>query len=190
LLPFDDGVFIAQRFAIDFLRAQGVSSFEGDPSENESYFLYGADVLAVTPGTIVATGDGMAENVPTDPLPDADVATATGNYVVEEIDAGHFALYAHLQPGSLRVQPGDEVARGDVLGLVGNSGNSSEPHLHFHVMSGPSPLDSDGLPYVFDDFSLEGRIDVDGADGPALVPLSPPRREQDLLACHDSSPPF
>ena len=62
------------------------------------------------------------------------------------------ALYAHLQPRSLKVRSGDRVRRGQVLGLVGNSGNSVAPHLHFHVMDGPSPLDSNGLPYLIDSF--------------------------------------
>jgi murein DD-endopeptidase MepM/ murein hydrolase activator NlpD len=181
LLVVDDRLFLAQRFAIDFVRAEGSSSFEGDPSDNASYFLYGADALAVAPGRIIATSDGMAENVPTDPPPPEDVATATGNHVVQALDDGHFALYAHLQPGSLRVQPGDEVTRGQVLGLVGNSGNSTEPHLHFHVMDGPSPLGSNGLPYVFDHFLLQATIDVDPVAGPVIVPVTPPRSVSDRL---------
>lgn len=181
LLPVDDGLFLAQRFAIDFVRAEGGASFEGDPSDNASYFLYGADILAVAPGRIIATSDGMAENVPTDPPPPENVATATGNHVVQALDDGHFALYAHLQPGSLRVQPGDEVTRGQVLGLVGNSGSSTEPHLHFHVSDGPSPIGSNGLPYVFDHFLLQATIDVDPVAGPVIVPVTPPRSVSDRL---------
>lgn len=65
-----------------------------------------------------------------------------------DLGDGRFALYAHFKPGSVRVQPGQRVSRGQVLGLVGTSGNSSEPHLHFHVMDGPSPLASSGVPYL------------------------------------------
>jgi murein DD-endopeptidase MepM/ murein hydrolase activator NlpD len=166
-------LFLAQRFAIDFLQAEGLSSFAGDPTRNDSYFLYGANVRAVAPGRIIATRDGVAENTPTEPLPPADLETAPGNYVVQALDAGHFALYAHLQPGSLQVSPGQRIGRGQVLGLVGNSGNSTEPHLHFHVMDRPSPLAANGLPYVFDGFDLHGTVDLTSGQ-PVIVPTPPP----------------
>ena len=69
---------------------------------------------------------------------------------------GRFAFYAHLQPGSVRVKVGDTVKTGQVLGLLGNSGNSDAPHLHFHIMDGPRPLSSNGLPYRFSSFTSKG----------------------------------
>jgi hypothetical protein len=180
LLGNDQGVFVAQRYAIDFLRAPGTRSFEGDPSDNASYFIYGDDVLAVAPGRIVAVLDGVPDNDPTQPLPEFDPESATGNYVVEELGDGRFALYAHLQPGSVRVQPGQRVRRGQVLGLVGNTGNSDEPHLHFHVMDSPSPLFSNGLPYVFDGFRLQGHLDVSGPE-PLVVPTRGSEQRQNRL---------
>ncbi|MGH2583434.1 MAG: M23 family metallopeptidase, partial [Dehalococcoidia bacterium] len=83
---------------------------------------------------------------------------AGGNHVVVDIGGGRFAFYAHLQPGSLRVQVGEGVTRGQVIGLLGNTGNSDAPHLHFHVMDGPEPLASNGLPYVFRSFESEGTL--------------------------------
>ena len=77
--------------------------------------------------------------------------------MVLDIGGGTYALYAHFQPGSVRVKEGDRVRRGDVLGLVGSSGNSLAPHLHFHVMDGPLPVASNGLPYVVDSFTVTGR---------------------------------
>jgi murein DD-endopeptidase MepM/ murein hydrolase activator NlpD len=71
---------------------------------------------------------------------------------------GVYAFYAHLQKGSVVVEPGDEVERGDKLGLLGNSGNTSAPHLHFHLMTGPEALGSDGIPYVIDSFGYEGQV--------------------------------
>jgi murein DD-endopeptidase MepM/ murein hydrolase activator NlpD len=62
-----------------------------------------------------------------------------------------------LQPGSIRVKPGERVRAGQLLGLVGNSGNSTAPHLHFHVSDRPSILEGEGLPYGIDRFSVEGR---------------------------------
>ncbi len=81
--------------------------------------------------------------------------TMAGNFVELDVGSGHYCLYAHLQPGSLKVKAGDHVKRGQVLGLLGNSGNSTEPHLHFHVTDGPSPLGSEGVPYVIDAFELQ-----------------------------------
>jgi hypothetical protein len=180
LIAVDSGLFLAQRFAIDFVRIDDRATFAGDPTDNASYFVFGADVLAVASGTIAETSDGVAENVPTQPLPPPDIATAVGNHVVLALDDGRFALYAHLQTGSVRVHPGDRVRRGDVLGRVGNTGNSTEPHLHFHVMDRPSPLLSDGLPYTFDRFDLQARIDA-SSDAPVIAPVPPPQRRRDLL---------
>jgi murein DD-endopeptidase MepM/ murein hydrolase activator NlpD len=67
-------------------------------------------------------------------------------------------MYAHLQPGSLRVKAGQKVKRGDVLGLLGNSGNSTEPHLHFQVMDRPSPLGAEGLPYLIDSYASKDSV--------------------------------
>jgi murein DD-endopeptidase MepM/ murein hydrolase activator NlpD len=103
-------------------------------------------------------------------------ANADGNSVVLDLGDGHFALYAHFQPGSLRVRLGERVRRGQVLGLVGNSGNSDAAHLHFHVMDGPSPLASNGLPYVIDRFEVTGQaVSSSDLDAELRNPLRPVR---------------
>jgi len=124
--------------------------------------------------------DGVPENVPTEPLPPATVESAPGNFVVQRLGDGRFALYAHFKTGSVRVKTGDVVARGAVIGLVGNSGNSTAPHLHFHVMDRPSPLASNGLPYVFDRFRFEASVDLT-VDGAPLTETPPPNRRADRL---------
>ena len=78
------------------------------------------------------------------------MVTVGGNYVALDIGNGKYALYAHVQPGSLRVKVGDRVKRGQVLALLGNSGNSTEPHVHFQIADGPTFLSSEGLPYAID----------------------------------------
>jgi murein DD-endopeptidase MepM/ murein hydrolase activator NlpD len=113
-------------------------------------------VLAVADATVVQAVDGFADQVPNAPEP-VTIAEADGNYVILKVDDGVYAFYAHLAPGSVRVQPGDTVRAGDVIGRTGNSGSSTGPHLHFHVMDRPSALRSNGLPYVFDRFTLTGR---------------------------------
>lgn len=91
--------------------------------------------------------DGLPENVPQqDPAAAVTLDNVAGNHVVLGLDKERFALYAHFQPGSLRVKVGDRVRRGQVLGLLGNSGNSSEPRSHLHVSDGVSPLGSEGVP--------------------------------------------
>jgi murein DD-endopeptidase MepM/ murein hydrolase activator NlpD len=89
--------------------------------------------------------------------------TVGGNHVIIDIGGGYYAFYAHLKPGSIRVREGQRVKRGDVIGLVGNSGNSTEPHLHFHISDGNSPLGSEGVPYRLDSFELVGRCTGFGA---------------------------
>src|SRR3954468_14214537 len=152
----------AQRYAIDFVGLDdAVNTYAGDPARNESYFVFGSEVIAVAPGRVVATRDGVPENTPPGAPPNVALNDLVGNFVNQDLGGGRFALYAHLQPGSLGVRPGDPVQAGQVLGLVGNTGNSNEPHLHFHVMDGPggpSNLMADGLPYVFDAFALDGHV--------------------------------
>jgi murein DD-endopeptidase MepM/ murein hydrolase activator NlpD len=84
------------------------------------------------------------------------LANIAGNYVVVRIAPHQFATYAHLQRGSIRVQLRQHLGRGDVLGLLGNSGHSTGPHLHLQVTDGPSVLGSEGVPYVFTSYSFLG----------------------------------
>lgn len=159
LLASSGGARIAQRFAIDFVRLQSDAekTHAGEPKDNKNYRCYGVEALAVADAVVTSVHDGMPENVPglTSRAVPVTVANAGGNHVILDLGSGHYAFYAHLQPGSLRVKVGDKVSRGQVLGLVGNSGNSTEPHLHFHVSDANSPLTSEGLPYVFESFETK-----------------------------------
>ena len=151
---------IAQRFAIDYVRlGDDNKTFTGDQLKNESYHAEGVDALAVANGTVVAVKDSIPENVPgiTSRAVPITLETVGGNHVIIDIGGGRYAFYAHLKPGSIRVKTGDRVTRGQVVGLVGNSGNSTEPHLHFHISDGTSPLGSEGLPYRHDSFEIIGR---------------------------------
>lgn len=159
LIPIAGTPAIAQRFAIDFVRLdEGGKTFKGDSLKNESYYAEGNDALAVANGTVVEVKDSIPENVPginSRAVP-ITLETVGGNHVVIDIGGGHYAFYAHLKPGSLTVKLGDKVKRGQVIGLVGNTGNSTEPHLHFHISDGVSPLGSEGLPYRMDSFEILG----------------------------------
>jgi len=158
--PVNDKLYISQRYAIDWVRLDDNGHYlHGDPTDVHSYSGYGDPILAVADGTVVETLNDM-ENAKPPNSPDPSTITlqnALGNHVVLDI-GGHFAFYAHMQKGSVAVKPGDQVKRGQVLGKVGNSGNTSSPHLHFHIMNGPAIFGSDGLPYAIDRFELAGQI--------------------------------
>jgi murein DD-endopeptidase MepM/ murein hydrolase activator NlpD len=86
--------------------------------------------------------------------------TVAGNHIILDLGHGRYALYAHLQPGSLKVKLGDHVKRGQVLALVANSGNSIEPHLHFQLTNGNSPQGSEGIPYALESFDAKPAQDA------------------------------
>jgi hypothetical protein len=158
-LPINGAIRIAERFAIDFVQLNDKDMlFEGDMKEVSDYAYFGDEIYSVADGTVVTVEDGLPEQVPGKLPEDATIKMAGGNHVVVDIGGGHYAFYAHMQPGSLRVKVGDKVKAGQVLGLLGNSGNTDSPHLHFHIMDGPSPLLSNGIPYVFNFFTGEGRL--------------------------------
>lgn len=177
VLALDGHVASGQRFAIDFLQVDSAGrSYHGDPSSNENYYDYGTPLLAVADGIVAATKDGIPQNVPgaNSRAVAITLETVGGNFVGIDIGHGRYALYAHVQPGSLRVKIGDHVKRGQVIALLGNSGNSTEPHVHFQIADGPSFLSSEGLPYATD-FDVVGRCGIDNGPPPAIkcAPATP-----------------
>ncbi len=182
---------VAQRFAIDWLQLDAEARLAtGDPTRNESFPQFGAEAVAVADAKVAHVHDGLPDGQPGSFPPAVTAATANGNHVVLDLGAGRWALYAHLQPGSLRVKRGDRVERGHVLGLVGSSGNSDAPHLHFQVMDSPSPLASNGLPYVIDSFELRGNVasssdlndELEAANEPvSVVPTDGPTHRTNQL---------
>lgn len=128
-------------------------------SQHADWIGYGADVLAVADGVVRDVRDGQLEHAPLTPQPEPESLTAHGlfgNYVVLEIAPGAFATYAHLQRGSVRVHAGETVRRGDLLGRLGQSGNSGAPHLHFQLSNAATFEGAEGLPFLFDHFDLLG----------------------------------
>jgi murein DD-endopeptidase len=163
LIPIDGHAQIAQRFAIDWVRMNpDGNTFIGDEKNNKNYRAYGSDALAVADGVVTEVKDGIPENIPGENSRAVSITLETigGNHVILDIGHGRYATYAHLQPGSLKVKLGDHVKRGQVLGLVGNSGNSTEPHLHFHLTNGNSPLGSEGIPYALESFDAKSKQDA------------------------------
>jgi Peptidase family M23 len=165
-----------EMFAIDWLQLQGERLYTGDGSQNEQYICFGDEVLSVAAGTIVSARDGMPEETPNQPpLNVAQPADYAGNNVVVQVAPAVWATYAHLQPGSIRVAVGDQVTAGQTLGQLGNSGNSTAPHLHFQLSDGPDVLTSASLPFVFDNYTLAGAVDPLAA----MAALAPPPAGED-----------
>lgn len=186
-LALNGSAYNAQRFAIDWeqLDARG-RIYVGDPKKPESYIIYGKPAYAVAAGRVVAAVDGMDDSPPGRLPANLPVEQADGNHVILDLGGGRFALYAHFKPHSVQVHAGQSVQRGQLLGLVGTSGNSSEPHLHFQVMDGPSSFLSNGVPYLLRQFAATTRgastaaYDKASTDGQPIetAPLSGPAEHQ------------
>lgn len=168
---------ISRRYAIDWKIIRDGASFSGDALDVRSYHSYGKDVLAVAKGTVVASVDGFADNVPRTAagfktaVP-VTLETVAGNHIVLDLGDGQYAYYAHLKAGSLRVRRGDVVRRGQVLAQIGNSGDAREPHLHFQLANSPDILDAEGLPYLIDHYLAKG-ADGDWESRSHEFPLGP-----------------
>lgn len=158
--PVNGQGLVPQRFAIDFyLLDEEQRTWEGDPSELTSYFSYQQPILAAAAGTVVRSVDRFPNSTSLpEPPPIPPIVETVGNHVVVEIAPGLYALYGHMDPGSVRVKVGDKVEQGQELGLIGSSGNSTTPHLHFHLQTEPTFFPSDGVPYAFAEFELLGSI--------------------------------
>ncbi|MDX1549299.1 MAG: M23 family metallopeptidase [Lysobacter spongiicola] len=142
-----------QRFAYDFVREVDGSSHSGNGAALEDYHCWGEPILAPAPATVVAAVDGL----PDQPIGTTNAQAPAGNHVMLDLGRGEYALLAHFQQDSLQVATGDEVAAGDVLGRCGNSGNTSEPHLHFHLQDSPVFGQGSGLPAYFNDYIVDGK---------------------------------
>ena len=178
ILITDGRAWLAQRYAIDWVQIQKVdgtySTWKGVEDKNESYFCYDQPIYSVAAGKVAGMADGLAENVPHSGKYAFELTfeNAGGNHVVVEIAPRRYVLYAHMKPGTVRVKLGDTVGVGDVLGHVGNSGSSTEPHLHMHVVDEPSFLAGNGLPYEFTAFEASGPVEAD-VSSPGAINFGP-----------------
>lgn len=146
------------RFAVDWVKVDEKGrTTAGDPDITAETYGFGADVLAVADATVAAVRDGMDE--PSRILPHTTHLPAedAGNYVSLQLPDGRFAFYEHLRKGSIRVAVGDKVRTGDVIGSLGFSGESTGPHLHFHVADSNSTLDAESVPFEIRRFRRLGR---------------------------------
>ncbi|PTY04863.1 hypothetical protein DB347_19375 [Opitutaceae bacterium EW11] len=162
------------RFAIDWFKlGENGGVAQGDGAKTADYFGYGADVLAVADATVAATRDNFPEPRTIADAPSVPIADATGNYIALDLGNGRTAFYEHLQPG-LKVKPGQRVRRGQAIARVGFTGQTTAPHLHFHVANRNSPLDAESLPYLLSGFVSIGRFETLAAvfEDKARVPMA------------------
>lgn len=160
---------IGQEFAYDLVRvdADG-NSGKGDETKAESYYAYGQEVSAPADGKVYEVRDGV-DDTPMVQFSDSDPAVTMkrlieyqtklrkqygvrgtdGNYIIVDHGNNEYSVMDHLMKGSIRVRRGDSVKQGQVIAQVGQSGLSTEPHLHFEVVSDPDPFKQRGLPISF-----------------------------------------
>jgi hypothetical protein len=122
-----------QADALDVIQVQNGRSFSGDPQQLTSYLAFGQPVLAPGDGTIT----DLTDTLPDLPIGTSDNTHLEGNYLVLDLGGQRYVMLAHLKQGSTRVAVGDTVERGQPIAQVGNSGDTSEPHLHLQVQNGP-----------------------------------------------------
>jgi hypothetical protein len=153
-----------QRYAVDFVLFDANGNyFDGNGTNNSDYYCYGKELVASADGIITAVTDGLPDNIPPFITTSITLETATGNMVIIDIGGGNYVQYAHMIPGSIRVAVGDRVTAGQVIGLLGNSGNSFGAHLHFQLgTSATSLLAGEGLPFVIQNFKADGTLITTG----------------------------
>lgn len=152
---------VPQRYAQDWVYLDPVSgqATSGNATLARNYLGFGKEIFAVANGTVVDASDGLADFETIYSAAGTTIATAAGNYVIIDIGNKKYACYAHMVNGSVRVKTGDIVKEGQVLGLMGNSGNSDIPHLHFQIVTDiPSFLGAEGYPHVYRSFDVTGEV--------------------------------
>lgn len=160
-----------QRYAYDFIILNDTSgSFEGDAKSPASYYCYGRDILAAAEGVVAQVGSGQPDSlILGNGQADCSARDIRGNYILIKHAQDEYSLSAHLMPDSIIVKVGETVRRGQKVARCGNSGNSSEPHLHFHLQGGTSFYSSAGLPVEFEGVAMESIEDYSSFD-PRPVP--------------------
>jgi len=147
-----------QRHAFDFLiLGKNNRTYERSGTRNEDYYAFGKPVYAVCDATVVQVIEGVEDNRPTQMNP----AEPTGNTVILKAGENEYIVYAHFEKGTIKVKEGDVVKQGQFLGSCGNSGNSTEPHIHLHVQDGPDLMTAVGVKCYFKSLMVNGELKTD-----------------------------
>jgi hypothetical protein len=176
-----NGTFVTPEiFAVDYIRVVKGRFYDGEGTQNSDWFAYGAPIRAAAGGTVVSIVNDRRQVPPF--IEDNPSVTKPsdfgGNGVVVKIRPRVFAHYYHMQTGSVRVKVGQRVRTGQKLGLLGNSGNTGGPHLHFGINDGRSALSSNSLPFEIDHFRFEGTAGAGPTPGELTVTGKPHRERK------------
>lgn len=147
----------AQRRAFDLVIVKDGKTYTRSGTRNEDYYAFGKPMTAVCDAKVVEVITGVPDNRP-GVMNSKDIL---GNSVTLLTPEGEYIVYAHFEQGTIQVQEGDMVQQGQYLGNCGNSGNSSEPHLHLHIQDGPSMLTSVGIKCYFESLLVDGALKTD-----------------------------
>jgi hypothetical protein len=168
-----DRIATSETFAIDWMRVDEGKECKNDCTRNDDYSCFGVPVRSVSDGEVIGVRNDMPDESPS-LKQSANIKTPfdyAGNFVYVRIRPDLYAFYAHLQPGSVTVKPGDKVKTGTVLGKLGNSGNTTAPHLHFGFLDRPDALVSNSLPFVIDKLTITGTLKAgEGLGHPSIEP--------------------
>ena len=148
----------AQKNAFDILiKDDNNRSFKNSGQQNEDYYAFGQKLTAPCDGEIVMAVDGIKDNRPGEMNP----MYTLGNSVIIKTDKNEFLYFAHFRQFSVKVKQGQKVKQGELLGLCGNSGNSSEPHVHFHIQNTEDSNAAIGVKCYFDQIIVNGQPKTD-----------------------------
>ena len=154
----------SQTGAFDILKVDANGkSYRGDGTKNEDYYAFGEPVLSPCDGDVVMAVDGVKDNTPGKMNP----LFVTGNTVVIKTASDEYVLLAHFKRGTVAVEQGDMVKAGQLLGECGNSGNSSEAHIHMHIQNQESMISATGIKCFFEEIIVnnESRSDYSPVKG-------------------------
>ena len=157
IYTIDGKARIPGRHAIDFILLNDRGQFtKGDDNRIQNWFGYSAEVLAVKDGIVLSTKNDFPESATLSDHVESTADKAAGNYVSIDIGDGKIVFYEHLKPGSVKVKPGQRVKKGEVIAALGFTGQTTGPHLHFHVADANATLGAEGLPFEFEKFTHLG----------------------------------
>ncbi len=148
---------LSQQYAFDILMVANGAPYKGDPTKNESYFVFGKDIIAPCDAKVVKVIDGVKDNAP-GKLNRTDIS---GNTIVLETARKEYLLFAHIKANSISLKEGDSVKQGQVIAQCGNSGNTYQAHLHFQLQNTDDLFNTIGAKIHFDEIIVNGQIKKD-----------------------------